>query len=47
MRAQWIYFQSQLSALLNVKGNLKHFNRLFLRRKLVHIHHINSLPIFS
>lgn len=47
MRTQWIYFQSQLSALLYLKGNLKNFNRLFLRKKLVHIHHINSLPIFS
>lgn len=47
MRIQWIFFQSQLGALLNLKGNLKNFNRLFFRKTFVHIHHSKSLPIFS
>lgn len=44
---QLIFFQSQLSALLHLKGNVKNFNRLFLRKTFVHIYHINGLPIFS
>lgn len=47
MRIQWGIFPVTIKCTVTLKGNLKNFNRLFLRKTLVHMHHINGLPIFS